>query len=178
MLIKQSQERNAQLQLLMENKDLKASNQLFQSPPPHMQPNTASAAGSPLPTKAISPYQHMIGNMTPTSFAPSAGPIPIMPRTNPKDNLALKKNAQIKQQLFIQKINQKQAQARQNTNEVFTQQDIDNLLSANSHAPNNGQTFNEGTIYSIKVQKICRSSSTLKMSSLHPQFHLNQLNPP
>lgn len=133
MLIKQNQERNSQLQLMMDKNDPKSNAQLFQAPSPQMQPNSASPPTASLPANAGSPLQPMMGNITPTT-AP-VGLTPIMPRTSQQDSSnhnAMKLNAQIKQQLFIQKINQKQAQARQNVKSSFTQQDIDYLLSDTS----------------------------------------------
>lgn len=154
MLIKQSQERSSQLQLLMDKNDGKTHGQLFQTPSPQAQPNTSSPGSGTFP---INTAQSVVGNMTP-NITTGVVSTPILPRSSQDSSSnAMKLSAQIKQQIFIQKINQKQVQARQNAKPSFTQQDIDFLLSENSPvtsdklSPNKIDTLSnsvkEGMIY-------------------------------
>jgi hypothetical protein len=115
----------------MDKNDSKAKNHLFHAPSPQMQPNIGSASATPLSNKTSSPYMTSSSNITSIASTPLAGPSLIMPHNSQPDQNALKMNAQMKQQMFIQKINQKQAQARQNAKAVFTQQDIDFLMAEN-----------------------------------------------
>jgi hypothetical protein len=159
MLIKQNEEKNAQLQLMMDKNDPKAKNQLFHAPSPQMQPNTASASATPLSNKSSSPYVSATSNITPIVGTPLAGQTLIMPHTSQPDQNALKMNAHMKQQMFIQKINQKQAQARQNAKAMLTQQDLDFLIADNSATTSDRSprqmpdqpiiTIKEGTIFEL-----------------------------
>ena len=146
MLIKQNQERSSQLHHLMESKDAKKHGQIFTSPSPQAQPNIPALGASAL---NVSPNQSVMGNQSPT---------PILPRsTLEASNMSMKLNAQIKQQLFIQKINQKNAQDRLNTKvrQTFSQQDLDLLLSEGTsvvlqkNTPNGADTMpiKEGMIF-------------------------------